>query len=96
MSARGDEPAFPVGHHGPDSTKGLTVREYAAIHAPAPPEWWVEQQKARPDGLYVEDGIAGVLAFWQRMMADALLAALDPPAPLSAPTERSGRLASRR
>jgi hypothetical protein len=60
---------------------GMTLREYATIHAPPPPEWWVKQQQASSDSPYAEKGIQGVLALWQVMMADALLAALKETSP---------------
>ncbi len=68
-------PAFPVSFHVDGATYscfGMSLRAYAAIHAPEPPAWWYSSRKtSHPEETGLERDAA-----WRAKWADAMVARL--------------------
>lgn len=72
-------PAFPCEQHETQDglwnqtfESGMTLRDYFAAHAPAPPDWWIE---GYPSSSLDEHG--KLIAEWNWAYADAMLRARE-------------------
>ena len=64
MSSEPENPAFPyvVPEDWKELCHGITVREYFAAHAPAPPDWFAPVVPKQPEPIYgVSDAPGGRL-----------------------------------